>query len=118
MTKMLGGISLVFLVGFLAIIIFSRKLKKTLLGMEPEEIALQNTISSTVLKSVREGVLVIDAAGRLQVVNDQARKILAKAHLPSDVLGQWTGPSRTRASWRWCVPDARKTMPNRISAAS
>ena len=88
MTKMLGGISLVFLVGFLAIIIFSRKLKKTLLGMEPEEIALQNTISSTVLKSVREGVLVIDAAGRLQVVNDQARKILAKAHLPSDVLGQ------------------------------
>ena len=42
MTKMLGGISLVFLVGFLAIIIFSRKLKKTLLGMEPEEIALQN----------------------------------------------------------------------------
>ena len=66
MTKMLGGISLVFLVGFLAIIIFSRKLKKTLLGMEPEEIALQNTISSTVLKSVREGVLVIDAAGRLQ----------------------------------------------------
>ena len=88
MTKMLGGISLVFLVGFLAIIIFSRKLKKTLLGMEPEEIALQNTISSTVLKSVREGVLVIDAAGRLQVVNDQAREILAKAHLPSDVLGQ------------------------------
>uniref|UniRef100_UPI00266F6E8D aminotransferase class III-fold pyridoxal phosphate-dependent enzyme n=1 Tax=Sutterella wadsworthensis TaxID=40545 RepID=UPI00266F6E8D len=39
-------------------------------------------------RALREGVLVIDAAGRLQVVNDQARKILAKAHLPSDVLGQ------------------------------
>ena len=116
---MLGGISLVFLVGFLAIIIFSRKLKKTLLGMEPEEIALQNTISSTVLKSVREGVLVIDAAGRLQVVNDQARKILAKAHLPSDVLGQPVDKAIPHTpSWRWCAPDARKTMPNRISAAS
>ena len=57
-----------FLVGFLAIIIFSRKLKKTLLGMEPEEIALQNTISSTVLKSVREGVLVTTAKQKIRLL--------------------------------------------------
>ena len=64
-------------------------------------------------------MLVIDAAGRLQVVNDQARKILAKAHLPSDVLGQPVDKAipHTRLL-EVGAPDARKTMPNRISAAS
>ena len=38
-----------------------------------------------VLHAVREGLLLLDRAGRLQLVNDEARRLLA---LPDDAVGR------------------------------
>ena len=38
-----------------------------------------------VLAAVREGLVLVDTDGRVQLVNDEARRLL---HLPEDVVGQ------------------------------
>ncbi len=55
----------------------SRNIKTTLFGMEPAEIATQLKERETMLESVREGIIAIDADSRVTVANSAARRILA-----------------------------------------
>lgn len=51
--------------------------KRTLFGMEPAEIATQLKERETMLESVREGIIAIDADCKVTVANSAARRILA-----------------------------------------
>ncbi len=56
--------------------LLANNVKKTLFGMEPAEIATQLKERETMLESVREGIVAIDADCRVTVANSAARRIL------------------------------------------
>lgn len=68
----LGALALGALVSFL----LSRRLRVATLGMGPAELARTFVFYDSVLHSVREGLLLTDAAGRLVLYNDQAARLL------------------------------------------
>jgi sensor histidine kinase regulating citrate/malate metabolism len=53
--------------------------------MGEQELARMYEYYSAVLHSVREGLLLLDGSGRVQLVNDEARRLLA---LPEDAVGR------------------------------
>lgn len=68
----LGALALGALVSFL----LSRRLRDATLGMGPAELSRTFVFYDSVLHSVREGLLLTDAAGRLVLYNDQAARLL------------------------------------------
>ena len=91
---------LALITGIIGAVLLSRSIKKTLLGLEPSEIARLIEERSAILQSVREGILAIDKDGRLTVVNDEARRILTKSGILGNPLGQpvdeWIPHTRLR----------------------
>lgn len=84
-------VSIVLLCGVLVLIagmtgawLLSRRLHRLTHGMGEQELARMYEYYSAVLHSVREGLLLLDGEGRVQLVNDEARRLLA---LPEDVVG-------------------------------
>ncbi|MHA7190871.1 sensor histidine kinase [Arthrobacter sp. MDT2-16] len=68
----LGALAL----GSLASFLLSRRLREATLGMGPAELSRTFVFYDAVLHSVREGLLLTDAAGRLVLYNDQAARLL------------------------------------------
>ncbi|MHA7281142.1 sensor histidine kinase [Arthrobacter sp. MDT2-2] len=68
----LGALAL----GALASFLLSRRLRDVTLGMGPAELSRTFVFYDSVLHSVREGLLLIDASGRLILYNDQAARLL------------------------------------------
>jgi two-component system CitB family sensor kinase len=68
----LGALAL----GALASFLLSRRLRDATLGMGPAELSRTFVFYDSVLHSVREGLLLIDASGRLILYNDQAARLL------------------------------------------
>lgn len=64
--------------------LLGRRVHRVTHGLGEQELARMYEYYSAVLHSVREGLLLLDGAGRVQLVNDEARRLLA---LPDDVLG-------------------------------
>ena len=62
----------------------ARRLRRQTHGMAPEELARMYEFYDAVLHAVREGLVLLDPHGRLQLANDEARRLL---DLPAD----WTG---------------------------
>lgn len=79
---LVGG--LVLLVGVGGAWLLSRRLHRLTHGLGERELARMYEYYSAVLHSVREGLLLLDGEGRVQLVNDEARRLLA---LPADVVG-------------------------------
>src|SRR3954452_672839 len=63
----------------------SRRLRRQTHGLGEQEITRMYEYYRAVLHAVREGLLLLDSEGRVQLVNDEARRLLA---LPEDVLGR------------------------------
>ncbi|WP_333776398.1 SpoIIE family protein phosphatase [Streptomyces sp. IBSBF 3136] len=63
----------------------SRRLRRQTRGLAPTELAQLYEHHEAVLHAVREGVLIIDAEGRLMLANDEAARLLA---LPADAVGR------------------------------
>lgn len=63
----------------------SRWLRRTTHDLGPRELSRMYEYYDAVLHAVREGLLLLDRQGRIQLVNDEARRLL---DLPADVLGQ------------------------------
>ena len=76
---------LVLVVGLAGAWMVSRRLRRQTHGLGEREITRMYEYYSAVLHAVREGLLLVDGAGRVQLVNDEARRLLA---LPDDVLGR------------------------------
>ncbi|MET9431058.1 SpoIIE family protein phosphatase [Streptomyces sp. NPDC003036] len=60
----------------------SRRLRRQTHGLGPAEMTRMYEHHDAVLHAVREGVLIVDAEGRVLLANDEARRLLA---LPADV---------------------------------
>ncbi|MDQ1486392.1 MAG: two-component system, CitB family, sensor kinase [Actinomycetota bacterium] len=71
--------------GLVASWLLARRLKRVTFGLEPSEIAALLQEREAMLHGIREGVIGFDAKGRLNVVNDEARRLL---RIPTAVPGQ------------------------------
>jgi two-component system, CitB family, sensor kinase len=71
--------------GLLGAWLVSRRLQRQTHGMGEREITRMYEYYSAVLHAVREGLLLVDTEGRVQLVNDEARRLL---DLPDDVVGK------------------------------
>lgn len=65
--------------------LLSRWLRRSTHDMGPAELARMYEYYDTVLHSVREGLLLLDRCGRVQLANDEARRLLA---LPAELAGR------------------------------
>ena len=63
----------------------SRRLRRLTHGLGEQEITRMYEYYSAVLHAVREGLLLVDDEGRVQLVNDEARRLL---DLPDEVRGR------------------------------
>lgn len=80
-----AGAALVLAVGLLGSWLVSRRLRRMTHGLGERELARMYEYYSAVLHAVREGLLLLDPGGRVQLANDEARRLLA---LPPDVEGR------------------------------
>jgi sensor histidine kinase regulating citrate/malate metabolism len=65
--------------------LINRRLRRQTHGMGEREITRMYEYYRAVLHAVREGLVLLDSAGRVQLVNDEARRLLS---LPEDVVGR------------------------------
>ncbi|WP_286179983.1 DcuS/MalK family sensor histidine kinase [Neobacillus cucumis] len=76
------------LVGIIGALFLARKIKKILFGLEPNEIAKILEERSTMLQSTREGILAVDQAGKITLVNNEAIRLFEKAGIQDPPLGR------------------------------
>lgn len=72
-------------IGVIGSLMLSRRIKRQTLGLEPTEIAGLVEHREALLHGIKEGVLALDTAGRVTLLNDSARQLL---RLPPDALGR------------------------------
>ncbi|MEU3098776.1 SpoIIE family protein phosphatase [Streptomyces sp. NPDC006967] len=78
-----GGVALLLAAGGSALV--SGRLRRQTRGLLPVEMTRMYEHHDAVLHAVREGVIILDGAGRLLLVNDEARRLLA---LPPEAEGR------------------------------
>lgn len=78
-------LSLATVLGVVGSALVARRVKRQTFGLEPREIAGLVEHREAMLHGIREGVVGLDAAGRLTLVNDHARRLLS---LPDDAVGR------------------------------
>jgi two-component system, CitB family, sensor kinase len=74
------------LLGIAGSVLLTRRLKRLTLGLEPHELAELVQEREAVLHGVSEGVLAVDAAGRVSVCNTEARRLLGVRPSPGDAV--------------------------------
>jgi sensor histidine kinase regulating citrate/malate metabolism len=72
-------------VGLAGAWLISRRLRRQTHGLGEREITRMYEYYRAVLAAVREGLVLVDTHGEVQLVNDEARRLL---RLPDDVVGQ------------------------------
>ena len=70
--------------GVVVAFLHARHVKSQMLGLEPPQIARLFEQREAMLHGIREGVVAVDRRGRVTVVNDEARRLLA---LPEGIEG-------------------------------
>jgi two-component system, CitB family, sensor kinase len=81
--KVLLVTMLVLIGGLLAALLISFNIKRAMFGLEPKEIAWMYQEKHAILESIHEGIIAIDTAGLITVVNETAHKIL---NVPNETL--------------------------------
>jgi two-component system, CitB family, sensor kinase len=77
--------------GLAGAVLVSRRLRRQTHGLGEEEITRMYEYYDAVLHAVREGMLLVDEAGVVRLVNDEAKRLLG---LDDDVLGRPLGDVR------------------------
>lgn len=75
--RVTGYLLLGLIIGTLGAVYLARDIKKATLGLEPEEISALYKERNAVIESVREGIIVIDQAGKITLMNQSAHQILS-----------------------------------------
>ncbi|XEC95642.1 ATP-binding protein [Paenibacillus tarimensis] len=65
------------LLGAAGAALLARNIKKKLIGLEPEEISALYTVRDAVIQSIREGIMVVNKEGNIELINQTARQILS-----------------------------------------
>lgn len=81
--KMLVVTFFVLLGGLFAALLISLNIKKAIFGLEPKEIAWMYQEKHAIVESIHEGVIAIDTAGKITVVNETAHRIL---NVPNHII--------------------------------
>ncbi|GGK75591.1 sensor histidine kinase [Mangrovihabitans endophyticus] len=76
------------LLGVAGSALLSRRLKRLTLGLEPAELAELVREREAVLRGIGEGVLAVDAAGRVSVCTTEAARLLGVDPAPGTVLAE------------------------------
>lgn len=63
-------------VGVIGAIIIARRVKKDILGLEPEEIGALYREKQAILESIREGIIAVDRNGRITLANQATKEVL------------------------------------------
>jgi two-component system, CitB family, sensor kinase len=74
--ELLGVAALALLVGTGVSFLLARHIKGQMLGLEPVDIAALFEQREAMLHGIREGVVAVDRAGQITIVNDEARRLL------------------------------------------
>ena len=82
------GIGFGLLIGLLGAVLLARKVKRTLFGLEPEEIAQQLREREAVLEAVRDGIVVINDKEEIVLANQAAVVLFRNAGLGEDPIGK------------------------------
>ncbi|MFJ8048327.1 SpoIIE family protein phosphatase [Streptomyces luteogriseus] len=85
---MLGAGAAALLASAAGTALVSRRLQRQTHGLGPAEMTRMYEHHDAVLHAVREGVVIVDARGRLLLANDEARRLL---DLPEDVERRYAG---------------------------
>ncbi|WP_310529043.1 PAS domain-containing protein, partial [Nocardioides sp.] len=80
--------AVVLAVGLLGAWLISRRLRRQTHGLGEQELGRMYEYHRAVLHAVREGLLLLDDQDRVQLVNDEARRLL---DLPDDAVGRPVG---------------------------
>jgi CitB family two-component system sensor histidine kinase CitS len=73
----ISGVALIILfIGTIAGVILARNIRKDTLGLEPHQIASLYRERNAILFSVKEGIIAIDASGRITMINHSAKEML------------------------------------------
>lgn len=75
-------------IGIVAAWLLARNIKEILFGLEPWAIAKLLEERNVMLQSVQEGVIAVDAEGRITVINGEARRLLRRAGWTGDPVGR------------------------------
>ncbi|EAX48014.1 signal transduction histidine kinase regulating citrate/malate metabolism [Thermosinus carboxydivorans Nor1] len=75
-------------IGVIGAMLLARSIKKTLFGLEPSAIAKLLEERSAMLQSVHEGIIAVDTNGNITLVNNEALRLLARAGIHGNPLGQ------------------------------
>jgi two-component system, CitB family, sensor kinase len=73
---LLAGLALLLAVALAGALLVARRLRRQTRGLDSDSISRMYSSYQAVLHSVREGLLVIDADGKVGVINDEGRRLL------------------------------------------
>ncbi|WNV73688.1 sensor histidine kinase [Geodermatophilus sp. DSM 44513] len=100
-------------VGALGSVALSRRLRRQTHGLSPAQLARMVDYHHAVLRAVREGLLLVDDEGRVQLVNDEARRLLGLTGDPTGrhvaELGLPSGLTAALAQQRTAVDEVHVT---------
>jgi two-component system CitB family sensor kinase len=85
MPVLIGGAALALLLAGIGSWLISRWLRRTTHNLGPAELTRMYEFYDSVLRAVREGLLLIDRSGTVQLANDEAFRLL---DLPADAMGR------------------------------
>lgn len=82
------GVGIGMLVGILGALLLARNIKKSMFGLEPFAIARIFQERSAMLQSVREGILAVDKASCITMVNDEGMRLFQRAGIVGSPIGK------------------------------
>lgn len=83
--EMYSSLGIGLIVGLLGSLFLANKIKKAMLGMEPQEIARILEERTSILQALGEGIIAIDGNNSIIVANEAARRILG---VGDDIIGK------------------------------
>jgi sensor histidine kinase regulating citrate/malate metabolism len=88
--------------GILGAFLLAKNIKKTLLGLEPEQISRLYTEKKAMLNAIHEGVIAIDANRKITLFNDSALEILnIRKQDAANLMGRDVHDIRDFISFNW-----------------
>lgn len=75
-------------VGIVGAVIVARTVKNIMYGLEPYEIATLLEERSAMLESTKEGILAVDALGKIKLANAEAKRLFIKMGIPTNPVDQ------------------------------
>ncbi len=114
------------LIGLIASMLLTRKLKRSTFGLELEEIAALVQEREAMLHNIREGVITVGETGHVTLINDEARRLLSVGDTAlGEPVGELVAPGRLRdlltgtiaGEDQMVLTDAHVLVVNRMAAS-